>query len=306
MSGASESDENDNESLFGGREPDGDVAQHQGIEEPSNSGSGAGSQFVRRHDCSGDSWAGVDPHAGISRERARTMERIVVEDERVRAATGTARSAAAGVGLQMGGNGHDEDSLGSGGDPDLTFQGFEERLFKVEGPAIPLLRSVRELWTPLSGHLGPTDLRPKRAMRIGVISPFFRRDADFFRQWQLPKGHESRAQATAALVSLLFAGTAMGLMSGKHEEITRNQQSQAKQDDQTSGEGGRHKPLSRVTRYTYIPTTNEQDSHPMFQIGLEELYSKDQTEVLALAVWLFVSAPHPNLDMLATHLPTHR
>ena len=68
----------------------------------------------------------------------------------------------------------------------------------------------------------------------------------------------------AALCSLLFAGMAKGFPSGKHEENTRNQQSQAQHDDETGGAGAKPKapkPLARVTRYTYIPTGNEQDSH---------------------------------------------
>ena len=212
---------------------------------------------------------------------------------------GVGGSGAAGAGLRMGGNGHDdarpeddERSLGSGGEPDLTFQGFDPKLFKAEGEAIPLLRPVSQLWASLTRNLGPHEFRPKRAMRISVIAPFFRRDADFFRQWQLPKGNESRAQATAALVSLLFAGTAMGLTSGKHEENTRNQQSNAQHEDETGGAGAKPKapkPLTRVSRYTFIPTGDEQDSHPMFQIGLEEIYNRRQTEVVALAVWLFVN-----------------
>ena len=260
MSGASESDENDNEWLFGGREPDEDVA--------------------------GDSWGGVDPHAGISRERALTMERIVVEDERAWAE----------------GRQDDEQSEGSRQQDDLTFDGFDEKLFKVEGPAIPLLRSQCVMWTPLSGHLGPTEMRPKRAMRIGVISPFFRRDADFFRQWQLPKGHESRAQATAALVSLLFAGTAMGLMSGKHEENTRNHHQPDADGQAESGKRKAAPVLRHVSRYTYIPALDDVDSHPMFQIGLEEMYNEGQTEVLAMGVWLFVSARR---SVPTNHSPTH-
>ena len=319
MSDSGVDDFEDGADLFGGEEPAEDVARQQGMEELEDSESEAGERYVHE-DRAGGGWSGLDPRAGTSRDRARYLEELEQQAARgeraaagggggggaraaMRAAMGThgpGAAGAAGAGLQMGGAGHDMNaradddarSLGSGGDPDLTFAGFDDKLFKAEGEAIPLLRPVSQLWSSLSGNLGPNDFRPKRAMRICVPAPFFRRDAEFFRQWQLPKGHESRAQATAALVSLLFAGTAMGMPSGKHEENTRNQQSHQQHDDDTGGAGAKSKapkPLSRVSRYTFIPTGDEQDSHPMFQVGLEEIYNRDQTEVLALAVWLFVN-----------------
>tara|TARA_B110000902_G_scaffold121145_1_gene141919 strand:+ start:320 stop:2848 length:2529 start_codon:yes stop_codon:yes gene_type:complete len=208
-----------------------------------------------------------------------------------------------------GGGGLDTDSQSTGTvhADDLTYPGFDESIFRVQDAAKPLLRSSGDLWTPLTRNLGPREMRPKRAMRIPIISDFFRRDAEFFKQWQLPKGHESRARATAALVSLLFAGTAMGLISGDHEEKKRLAASEAELDAHEAqggggggGGGGAGKkkdapPLRHVHRYTYVPGDDSAESYPMFQIGLEELYHEaeegaenEQTEVLALAVWLFI------------------
>ena len=334
MSESGVSDFEDGAALFGGEELAEDVARQQGAsggEEGDTDGESDDDERYVRREASGSAgeFGGYEARAGIATSRASQMEALARRFEAVaqRAPGGGARhdmraamgagvggSGAAGAGLRMGGNGHDdarpeddERSLGSGAQADLTFDGFDDRMFKVEGEPVPLLRSSGELWTALSGNLGPLEMRPKRAMRLGIISPFFRRDAEFFKQWQLPKGHESRAQATAALVSLLFAGTAMGLVSGKHEEKTRSQhQEAADQADAAAGGAGKKKAtpqLSHVSRYTYIPAADEQDSHPMFQIGLEELYNEEQTEVLALAVWLFVSARHSSLDMLATHPP---
>ena len=284
--------------LFGGSEDEAEShAQARDDDDWMNAGPAGGR--LRRGASHGD-FGGRNPRAGLEHFGA-ALDRQQQNQSRGEAvgAPGPSRGprridddeeSEANDELPIGGASHDPDgseSMGSGAQADLTFDGFDDRMFKVEGEPVPLLRSSGELWTALSGNLGPLEMRPKRAMRLGIISPFFRRDAEFFKQWQLPKGHESRAQATAALVSLLFAGTAMGLVSGKHEEKTRSQhQEAADQADAAAGGAGKKKAtpqLSHVSRYTYIPAADEQDSHPMFQIGLEELYNEEQTEVLALA-----------------------
>ena len=124
----------------------------------------------------------------------------------------------------------------------------------------------------------------------------FKRDAELFRQWQLLKGIEARCKATAALCSLLFAGMAKGLPSGKHEEKIRDEQQAAAAAAAAEARGGSGggkasapKPFSKCERYTYIPHDNESDSVPMFQIALEEIYNANKTEVIAIGVWLFVN-----------------
>ena len=177
-------------------------------------------------------------------------------------------------------------------DDGLTYDGFDESILKVGGVAQPLLLPRDELWKCVE-VLGPNEMRPKRAMRVLVPTDFFRRDAEFFRQWQLPKGCESRCRATAAIVSLLFAGTQMGFPSGKHEEKMR-QQAHADEQDQQQGAGGRNAgkaratPIQKVSRYTYVPHDVEQDSWPMFQIGIEDIYNSERTEIVLLGVWLFI------------------
>ena len=136
--------------------------------------------------------------------------------------------------------------------------------------------------------LTPGELRPKRAMRITVPVAYLRRDAEQFSQWQLPQGCEARCVATASLVSMLFAGTAMGIPSGRHEEKLRGEE-----DAEAGRNGGREKkatPLLSVGRYCYPPSSDDTDSWPMWQLGIEDLYNSDQTEVVAIAIWLFVRA----------------
>ena len=271
-------------------------------------------------DRAGGGWSGLDPRAGTSRDRARYLEELEQQAARgeraaagggggggaraaMRAAMGThgpGAAGAAGAGLQMGGAGHDMNaradddarSLGSGGDPDLTFAGFDAKLFKAEGEAIPLLRPVSQLWASLTGNLGPHDFRPKRAMRISVLAPFFRRDAEFFRQWQLPKGHESRAQATAALVSLLFAGTAMGCRraSTRRTRATSSRTSSTTTRRAARAPSPRRPSRSRASRGTRSSRrATSRTRTRCSRSGSRRSTTGEQTEVVALAVWLFVN-----------------
>ncbi|MGZ0214224.1 MAG: hypothetical protein ACKVI4_17230, partial [Actinomycetales bacterium] len=246
---------------------------------------------------------------GITAGGARDLERLAAQ-QRARSSAGAGPSGLNGgggggglnFGATRGAGVRDDDDVRSMGDTeseaatDETYAGFDPRLLRADGAATPLIRPRSDLWIPLTNDqpdtpgLGVEELLPKRAMCFNIIAPFFRRDAEFFWQWQLPKGQESRAQAAAALCSLLFAGTAMGIPSGRHEENDRQQAEEqaAAQGDAPGGGGGagggagaksKARPLSRVTRYTYVPSDRDSDSHPMFQIGLEEIYDQDQVEV---------------------------
>lgn len=255
---------------------------------------------------------------GITPDGARDMERLAAQQQRARSSAAAGPSDldnGGGVGLPYGAarggatmpDDDDARSTDAASDvaTDEAYPGFDPKQLRADGEAKPLIRPRSDLWVPItngqpdSQGLGVEELLPKRAMCFNIIAPFFRRDAEFFWQWQLPKGQESRAQAAAALCSMLFAGTAMGIPSGRHEENDRQQAEEqaAAQADAPGGGGGaaggagakaKSKPLSRVTRYTYVPSDRDSDSHPMFQIGIEEIYDQDQSEVLALRVWLFV------------------
>ena len=180
-------------------------------------------------------------------------------------------------------NSDNESSIG-GGPSEPVFDGFDEKYFRAEGPSQPLLRPADEPWKMVT-ELGDKDCKPKRAMCVNIMADFWKRDAEFFKQMSMPKGHEARCKATAALVSLLFAGTAMGIPSGKHEEKMRDQ-ANAEADD---GSGKKKDaPLRRVGRYTYAPQENESDSYQMWQMALEEIFNHDQSEVIALRIWLLV------------------
>ena len=234
------------------------------------------------------SWGGHGHQAtGVSTGLAALLE----NDQRRRDAEGAsqgdgASSVGGGGGFGGGGGG------GDGGGDELTYEGFNESIMRVEGEAKPFTRGREADWVELSA-LGPDDMRPKRAMCVNITSEFMRRDAEFFRSWQLPKGAESRAKATAAIVSLLFAGTHMGIPSGKHEEKMRGMGV-----PQADGGKAKEEQLKHVERYMYIPANDERDTQPMFQIGIEEIYNTAEdgelgevegpTQVVALRVWLFI------------------
>ena len=205
------------------------------------------------------------------------------------------QAAAAHAGADDRDDGRSDAGLSDGGSAGdaPTYDGFDESILRHPEVSQPYLMPRDEQWKCIES-LGPRDMRPKRAMRVIVPTEFFRRDAEFFRQWQLPKGCESRCRATAAIVSLLFAGTQMGFPSGMHEEKMRAQAQNDEQEQQQNAGGGRNAgkakatPITKVTRYTYAPQDVQTDSYPMFQIGIEDIYNDDLSEIIALGVWLFI------------------
>ena len=253
--------------LFGGQEGGGDESnhhQHHGAAASSSAGGGGGG-----------GWGGV---AGAVHAHNQGMD----NQQAHQAGHQQDGDAASDAGMSDG---------NSAGDAPV-YPEYDESILRVDGVSQPLLMPRDELWKCVEA-IGPNEMRPKRAMRVLVPTDFFRRDAEFFRQWQLPKGAESRCRATSAIVSLLFAGMQMGIPSGKHEEKMR-QQVQADEQEGVAGGGGRNagkskpQPITKVSRYTYAPHDDETDSYPMFQIGIEDIYNDDMSEIIALGVWLFI------------------
>ena len=265
------SDDEEEEDVFGGHEGGG----------AARADNGAGPSGVNR----GHDWGGLDAAAlnGLeARDRAQAQQQHA--DAANGADVGADDDARSNAGMSDG------NSMGDG----PLYEGYDESILKHPEVAQPMLLAQDELWKCIES-IGPTEMRPKRAMRLNVPVDFFRRDAEFFRQWCLPKGSESRCRATAALVSLLFAGMQMGFPSGKHEEKMRQQVQNEEQDQQAGAAGGGRSagkakvtPFTHAKRYTYAPHDDETDSWPMFQIALEDIYNDDRTEVMCLGVWLII------------------
>ena len=148
-------------------------------------------------------------------------------------------------------------------------------------------------WTKLT-DAKINGMKPVRAMCINVPAALIQRDAVNFAEWTLPAGDgASRAFATAALTSALFAGTAMGIPCGNHAE---RQRAEAQNRSNSSGSGSRSgggrkervAELVDVDRYAYIPSTNQQDELPMFRIMYEEIKNRTDTDVTFIRVWILI------------------
>lgn len=182
---------------------------------------------------------------------------------------------------------------GGGADPSATppFPGFVPTQFNIADPKPSVLPNGCE-WTLLTPE-NTAEMRPVRAERILVPATLFKREAEYFSQWAMPVDHGSaKAYATAALVSGLFAGSAMGIPSGRHSDADEAEDA----DDGASTIGSssnsarrRKKPkaTAEVSRYVYTPASDRDDQWPMFQIGYEEIYDRSDSKVVFVGVWKF-------------------
>ncbi len=193
-------------------------------------------------------------------------------------------------------------TVGAPSDAGDNFAGFDEVMMRYPRLASPFLcaHSPSEPWVKITATEAENWV-PKRAMCFNVLSDFFRRDAEWFSSFQLPKGSESRCKATAAVLSALFSGISQGLVSGKHEELVRGTAESSAQTDSSSNKTQKAKPLSHVERYMYVNNDNEQDSLPMFQIGCEELFNSDATDIVALRIWIFIYDEQHSTSELLRH-----
>jgi len=142
--------------LFGGSEDEAEShAQARDDDDWMNAGPAGGR--LRRGASHGD-FGGRNPRAGLEHFGA-ALDRQQQNQSRGEAvgAPGPSRGprridddeeSEANDELPIGGASHDPDgseSMGSGAQADLTFDGFDDRMFKVEGEPVPLLRS-RATW----------------------------------------------------------------------------------------------------------------------------------------------------------------
>lgn len=187
------------------------------------------------------------------------------------------------------------DSINDVGDVDNPFDvppfpGFVSQQFKYSHPKVSVLPNGCD-WTKLNAEL-VTEMRPARAERILVPIGVVKRDASMVGQWLMPVGPGSaRAYACAALTSGMFAGTAMGVPSGRHVEYGADSEEADTASVSASSFGGGKKKrapqLLEVNRYVFTPSSDSSDQHPMFQIGFEEILNEEETEVTFIGVWKF-------------------
>lgn len=166
-----------------------------------------------------------------------------------------------------------------------------------------------KMWASPGELDGP---HPHRAICLNVAMSVLQPGATSMNQMKLDERATAYTTAVAALLSLVFAGTSMGLPQGEHEEDTRNvvAEEDAEGEDGTQSErgsagGGRSRPKSKKQkfaakeRYSYVPKKDSKESWPMFQIGFEEVYDEHKSGVVAVRIWKFVRTQKD----IRTHAP---
>ena len=138
---------------------------------------------------------------------------------------------------------------------------------------------------------------PVRAMRFNLPVSLLRPDARSLSDWAAPSSEAAtRAHAFAALSSLLYAGTAQGLLSGRHVECEAGD---------ANGDDNAQKPrLSGVN--TYVFNDRNGDRRAMFHFGVEMIRGLDG-ELLALGLWKLVyDEQHSDTDLMSSIICENR
>lgn len=186
--------------------------------------------------------------------------------------------------------------------------GETEFVPQLPQPIFPSNATSNGVWEPLQRDENPLaggQLRDGgRFVRWLVFNvPLFmvHRNAESLRDLQLVEGNTERCFATAALLSLFFAPLEAGFPSGAHEEVTRAAAEAVAADGNESGAGAKEKrkAIGSVKTYRWVPPTDDQDSWPMFQIGIEHLLDENQADVLAIRVHLWIyDSTHSTSDLM--------
>lgn len=191
------------------------------------------------------------------------------------------------------------------------YPGYNSGILNVQGDSQPPLLPAGQVWVKVTDAL-IAHMKPARAVRILIPAALFKRDASHFSQWSMPSGNGSaRAFSTAALTSMLFAGTAQGIPCGDHAERKREDmrsQAQAQGVQAGGGQGRKEKPqdLLEVDRYVYIPGTNTEDEWPMWHMGYEEIQNESETDVTFIGVWLWTYDPtHSTSHLISQVMKTN-
>jgi hypothetical protein len=117
-------------------------------------------------------------------------------------------------------------------------------------------------------------IRPVRAMVVNIPVSLIAHDAVRFCDWQTPKNNASRAVSIAALVGMMWSGTSRGYITGNHEEIARETNTDNK--------------MKRAFRYSFMDCSDNNEPAPMFLLAYEEIYDKACDDVVALRIWKLV------------------
>lgn len=183
------------------------------------------------------------------------------------------------------------DEYGAPRDP--PYPEFNAGLLRIQGQTNPTMIASQDPWVKMS-HNMVEFMKPCRAYRILIPASLFARDATVMNQLVMPVNEgKSRAIATASLLGMMFAGTAMGLPSGDLAARKRAEQKSNNGSSDSGNKGRKEKSpdIQHVDRYVYIPPCDQEDEWPMWRMGYEEILNKELTEVTFVGVWIWVFDP---------------
>lgn len=132
---------------------------------------------------------------------------------------------------------------------------------------------------------------PARAMVFNVPIWVFSSDAQSFGDWQTPNDDSAiRAASIAALLGMVYTPLSKGMVSGAHEEISRQKDQEEPHEGGEEGQEKKKAPKSTdcVKWYQMQSPTDKTMNVPMLLVGVEDLYNDDRTAVLAIRIWHFV------------------
>ena len=138
-------------------------------------------------------------------------------------------------------------------------------------------------------------LVPARVMCINIPAECLNFDAHKFSEWQTPMKNSVRAASIAALIGMIATPLSKGWLSGRHEELERDD------GDGVQG-GGEKKGVKRVWQYMMPSDDGSGSNVPMFVVAYEEVYNPERTAVVAIRVWHMVFDPSHSTSELAEKL----
>ncbi len=174
-----------------------------------------------------------------------------------------------------------------------TQPGYVEALMGVGIRERPLANpsGITASWSPMEdGGDEPVALR---VTNVNVPIACFAPDAENVTDWRTPADNETRQRfaAIASLLSLHFAGTAQGILSGDHAEISEARERGLEPDEIAKLK----ETLCPIPSYIYRPAKATDGTYidfnlcmPQFYIGAEALYHPTGGQIVALRFWKLV------------------
>ena len=156
-------------------------------------------------------------------------------------------------------------------------------------------------WVPANSEQMQRALKgllPHRTMCAWVPKEVLARNATGFHDWQATS-NPARARAIAAIVGLMWSGTAKGIPAGNHFQETKEEEGERDQQEREQDQGDdtttrkkknddHSKKNRRFFTYEYIDEQDPEHNLPMFHMAMQEIYDESLKELVGLRIWKFV------------------